>query len=250
MASAEFRFYEELNDFLSPARRKRPFTAAVADNATVKQAIEALGVPHTEIELILVNGEPVDFSRRIEDGDRISVYPMFESLDVTPLLKLRPAPLRCIRFLTDAHLGALAKRLRLLGFDTVHAADATDGAIAARAATEQRILLSRDRELLKRKQVSRGCYMREFDPCRQLDYLVARLNLRRQARPFTRCVECNGVLEQITREQAGDRVPEDVRRRFSRFWRCPGCRRVYWRGSHYEALSRRVARALAIRGDD
>lgn len=244
MSTAEFRFYEELNDFLAPSRRKRSFCYAFADNATVKQAIEALGVPHTEVELILVNGVPADFSHRIEDGDRVSAYPVFESLDVTPLLKLRPNPLRVIRFLTDAHLGALAKRLRLLGFDTRHASAMDDAEVAAISASERRILLTRDRELLKRKQISHGCYIRQSDPKLQLAYVIQRLDLRRAARPFTRCVECNSMLEESTPAAVADRVPAGVVKRFRQFWTCAGCGRVYWRGSHYQSLSRRVAGAL------
>lgn len=244
MSTAEFRFYEELNDFLGPSRRKRTFRHAFADNATVKQAIEALGVPHTEVELILVNGVPVDFSHRLEEGDRVSAYPMFESLDVTPLLKLRPEPLRVIRFLTDAHLGALAKGLRLLGFDTRHAGDLTDAEIASISALERRVVLTRDRELLKRKQISHGCYIRPSDPKLQLAYVIQRLDLRRTARPFTRCVECNGSLAKSTQAAVANRVPDGIARRFRRFWACTGCGRVYWRGSHYRSLSMRVAGAL------
>ncbi len=245
MSVAEFRFYEELNDFLSPSRCKRSFRYAFADNATVKQAIEALGVPHTEVELILVNGVPVDFAHRLEDGDRVSAYPVFESLDVTPLLKLRPKPLRAIRFLTDAHLGALSKRLRLLGFDTRHAGALGDAEIASISADERRVLLTRDRELLKRRQITHGCYVRQSDPGLQLDYVIHRLDLRRAARPFTRCIECNGILKEATPAAVVDQVPGDVAKRFDRFWSCGDCERVYWRGSHFESLSERVAEALA-----
>ena len=244
MTTAEFRFYEELNDFLSPGRRKKSFRYGLADNATVKQAIEALGVPHTEVELILVNGAPVDFTHRVRDGDRVSVYPMFESLDVTPLIRLRPKPLRLIRFLTDAHLGALAKRLRLLGFDTRHAGDLGDAEIASLSAAERRVLLTRDRELLKRRQISHGCYIRQSEPGLQLAYVIQRLDLRRAARPFSRCIECNGALEESSPAAVAHRVPGDVARRFDRFWICVHCRRVYWRGSHYRSLSRRVVGAL------
>lgn len=244
MSMAEFRFYEELNDFLAPSRRKRSFRHAFAEKATVKHAIEALGVPHTEVELIFVNGVSVDFSHRLEDGDRVSAYPMFETLDVTPLLKLRPEPLRVIRFLTDAHLGALAKRLRLLGFNTRHASAMDDAEIATISASERRVLLTRDRELLKRKQISHGCYIRQSDPTLQLAYLIQRLDLRRAARPFTRCSECNGALEESSPEAVADRVPGDVARRFRRFWTCAGCDRVYWQGSHYQTLLKRVSGAL------
>lgn len=244
MASAEFRFYEELNDFLCPSRRKRSFRYRFADNATVKQAVEALGVPHTEVELILVDGIPVDFSHRIRAGERVAVYPVFESLDVTPVLKLRPEPLRDIRFLTDAHLAALARRLRLLGFDTLHADEQDDAHIALLSVAEKRVLLTRDRELLKRKQIAHGCYIRQGEPSAQLAYVLQRLDLRRSARPFSRCIECNGVLEETSRAAVKDFVAESIVRRFRRFWQCPGCRRVYWRGSHYRSLLERVAGAL------
>lgn len=249
MSTAEFRFYEELNDFLNPERRGRSFTCRVAENATVKQAVEALGVPHTEVELILVNGVPAGFSHRINDGDRVSVYPVFESLDVTPVVRPRAEPLRRIRFLTDAHLGALAKHLRLLGFDTEHAGDRPDSEIAHAASVQRRVLLTRDRELLKRKQITHGCYIRQTDPELQLVYVIRRLDLHRAARPFTRCIECNGVLEAAERDQVQRRVPEAVAERFQRFWACPGCGRVYWRGSHFEALAERVTGALGARDD-
>jgi hypothetical protein len=113
MPDACFRFYEELNDFLPPARRKAAFLAPLAAQATVKQAIEALGVPHTEVELILVDGRSVDFGHRLDGGERVSVYPKFEAIDVAPLLRVRPTPLRDPRFVADAHLGGLARLLRL-----------------------------------------------------------------------------------------------------------------------------------------
>lgn len=118
MTTATFRFYEELNDFLAPARRRREFERVCARAATVKHEIEALGVPHTEVELVLVNGESVGFDRLLRDGDRVAVYPKFESLDVTSLLRVRDTPLRVMRFVADAHLGGLARLLRMAGFDT------------------------------------------------------------------------------------------------------------------------------------
>jgi len=105
MVTATFRFYQELNDFLPPARRQREFDVPCAQAATAKHMIEALGVPHTEVELILVNGESVGFERRLRDQDRVAVYPKFEALDVTPLLRVREQPLRTPRFVADAHLG-------------------------------------------------------------------------------------------------------------------------------------------------
>ena len=150
MVTATFRFYEELNDFLARPLRQRAFSCACADAATAKHMIEALGVPHTEVELILVNGESVGFERQLAEGDRVAVYPKFEALDIQPLLRVRERPLRVTRFIADAHLGGLAQLLRLAGFDTLYDNHYPDADIEVLAAAEQRIVLTRDRELLKR----------------------------------------------------------------------------------------------------
>src|SRR5262249_31383318 len=156
MNRACFRFYAELNDFLPPGRRGVTFTYSFEGSPSIKDLIEALGVPHTEVDLILVNGESVDFAYRVREGDRISVYPVFESLDITPLLRVRPRPLRETRFVLDTHLGRLAAYLRLLGFDTLYRNDAGDDELARISSGEGRILLTRDRGLLKRSQVTHG----------------------------------------------------------------------------------------------
>ncbi len=191
MVTATFRFYEELNDFLPPERRRREFAVPCARAATAKHMIEALGVPHTEVELILVNGESVGFDRRLADGDRVAVYPTFEAMDVTPLLRVRAAPLRATRFVADAHLGGLAHLLRMMGFDTLYDNGYRDDAVVEIAARDARIVLTRDRELLKRRDVTHGCYVRALRPADQLREIFSRLDLAGSARPFTRCLACN-----------------------------------------------------------
>ncbi len=121
--TCEFRFYEELNDYLPPGQRKRTITREITGTPSVKDAIEALGVPHTEIDLILVDGRSVRFDRLLQGGERVAVYPEFERFDITPLYRLRPRPLREPRFVADVHLGTLARFLRLLGFDTRYGND-------------------------------------------------------------------------------------------------------------------------------
>lgn len=241
---ATFRFYEELNNFLSPARRKIAFTVDCAENATVKQAIEALGVPHTEIEVILVNGESVNFSRRVEGGDRISVYPVFESLDVRPILRLREKPLRDPRFVVDAHLGRLARYLRMLGFDTLYENALPDREMVRISCIERRILLTRDRELLMHRDLTHGVYVRGERPREQMIYVLRRLDLRKSCRPFTRCMSCNGELEPADREVVVDRVPPRVAERHREFHHCLGCARVYWRGSHYDRMMKLIDHVL------
>ncbi len=245
MARAALRFYEELNDFLPPERRKREFEVRFREPCPVRHLIERCGVPHTEVEIILLDGRSVDIEAPVPDGARISVYPMFESLDVTPLLKLRPRPLRHPRFVADAHLGGLARHLRLLGFDTRYGNDPGDAELARIAAEEGRILLSRDRGLLMRRRLTHGCYVRAQRPLRQLQYVMDRCDLYRLAAPFTRCMECNGLLIEAQKAAVCGRVPDDVAERFDAFWQCEGCGRVYWRGSHYRRLCERVDGILA-----
>ncbi|MBN2489792.1 MAG: Mut7-C ubiquitin/RNAse domain-containing protein [Planctomycetes bacterium] len=244
MACAQFRFYEELNDFLPPDCRKRAFEHPLARAATVKHAIEALGVPHTEVEVILVNGESVGFSHRLQAGDRVAVYPRFESFDIAPLLRVRPAPLRVVRFIADVHLGRLARYLRLLGFDTVFEPGLGDAEIARRAAAERRVVLTRDRGLLKRRIVTHGCLVRATRPLRQLEEILERLQLHRLVRPFTLCTQCNHPIEEVAKDAVADRLEPDTARYYERFYRCPGCDRIYWEGSHYDKMCRFVDRLL------
>src|SRR5262245_24984371 len=165
---AEFRFYAELNDFLPRRHRFVTVVRLFDGEASVKDLIEAAGVPHTEVDLVIVNSEPVDFKYRVRDGDRIAVYPMFEALDIGPIASVRPGPLREPRFFADAHLGRLARHLRLLGFDTAYERDCDDAHLAATAAAERRIVLTRDAGLLKRNMVTHGLFVRAQQPGEQL----------------------------------------------------------------------------------
>jgi uncharacterized protein len=236
MTTVTFRFYEELNDFLPPARRRREFTAACARAATAKHMIEALGVPHTEVELVLVNGESVGFDHRLRDGDRVAVYPKFEALDITPVLRVRAQPLRVTRFLADAHLGGLARLLRMTGFDTLYENGLRDAQIEALAREDGRIVLTRDRELLKRRGITHGCFVRALQPREQLREVIARLDLARRLQPFTRCMVCNGLLAPIDKAKVLSRLPLNVRGCHDRFNGCPHCGRLYWEGSHWKRM--------------
>ena len=238
MPQASVRLYAELNDFIPPARRGQDLPVQFHVPPAVKDIVEGLGVPHTEIDLILVNSRSVGFAEPVHDGDRVSVYPMFESLDIRPLLLLRPEPLRVTRFLLDVHLGRLAAYVRMLGFDTAYWRDAGDEELADMSRTERRILLTRDTGLLKRGRVTHGYFVRATEPRRQLIEIVERFDLRASAKPFTRCLRCNGGLEPAEPDTVAGRLPEGVRRRFSRFRQCEGCGQVYWEGTHHQRMRR------------
>jgi uncharacterized protein len=236
MSRACFRFYAELNDFLPAERRQTEFTHSFEARTSVKDMIESLGVPHTEVELILANGTPVDFAYVVNDGDRISVYPVFESIDAMPVLRLRPQPLREPRFVLDAHLGKLSGYLRLLGFDTLYRNDYDDAELARVSASEGRTLLTRDRGLLKRSLVTHGYYVRETDPLQQVVEVLRRFDLRRLIAPFHRCTHCNGLLQPASKEALGDRLPPGTRETYDEFHVCEQCGQIYWKGSHYQRL--------------
>jgi uncharacterized protein with PIN domain len=240
VCTCEFRFYEELNDYLPPAQRKRTITREIAGTPSVKDVIESLGVPHTEIDLILVDGRSVRFDRRLQGGERVAVYPEFERFDITPIHRLRPKPLREPRFVADVHLGTLARYLRLLGFDTLYRNDLHDAELAQLTSREKRILLTRDVGLLKRKAVVRGQWLRSRDPERQIEEVVEALHLKRAFRPFTRCMTCNGLLAVVTRADVVALVPPRAYARFRSFKQCRECRRVYWRGTHFIRLQQLV----------
>lgn len=240
-ALARFRFYEELNDFLAPLLRKRDIDYRCARAASVKNAIEALGVPHTEVELILVNGESVDFSYQVREGDSVSVYPKFESFDIQPLLKVRDAPLRDVRFVADAHLGGLARLLRMLGFDTLYSNGISDEEIRDLAQAEGRIVLTRDRELLKRREITHGCYVHTLKPNQQLREVMQRLQLEATARPFTLCLHCNWPLSPVEKGAVLPRLPEKVAVHYQTFTTCTRCERVFWQGSHWQRMRAMLA---------
>jgi uncharacterized protein with PIN domain len=245
---ARFRFYEELNDFLAPARRKCEFPYAFTGTPSVKDAIEAIGVPHAEVDLVLVDGESVDFTRRLTGGERLAVYPMFERLDITSVTRLRARPLRRTRFVLDVHLGKLARKLRLLGFDALYRTDYDDATIITLSLDEQRIILTRDKGVLKHSAVTHGYWVRSPVPRQQLGEIVRVFDLGGKIRPFTRCMLCNGELQPVAKDAIADQLPPRVRMYFEDFAQCQQCAHVYWPGSHYQRMRQMVAElALAER---
>jgi uncharacterized protein with PIN domain/sulfur carrier protein ThiS len=232
----DVRFFDGLDDLLTPSQRGRPVATEVAAGTTVKDLAESLGIPHTEIAAIVVNDESVDFARKLQDGDRMSVYPPGEVPPGPALMRLDPPPLREPRFVLDVHLGRLTRSLRLLGFDCVWRNDITDEELVEISVAEQRTLLTRDRGVLKRAKVARGYLVRATDRRRQTIEVLRRFDLVGAIAPFGRCLECNGVLEPAAKEEVEDRLPLRTRRDFDDFHRCPQCDRIYWKGSHFDQL--------------
>lgn len=232
----DVRFYGELNHFLPPGRAGTHVRVDVADGTTVKDLAESMGVPHTEIDVVLANGRSVGFEHQVVDGDRVGFFPDFDALDVTPLLHLRPPPPSPPRFVADVHLGKLARLLRLVGFDTVWRSDADDAELVAESVRDSRIVLSRDRGLLKRRAVVAGAYVRATDRRDQIVEVLRRFDLFGSIDPFGRCLACNGRLQSAAKTDVEDELPPRTRLEHDEFRRCSDCGRIYWRGSHYDHL--------------
>ncbi len=235
------RFYEELNFFLAKDKRKTRFKTQFWFGDTIKALIESLGIPHTEVDLILVNQNSVSFSYQLKNGDRVSIYPVFESFNIASLTKVRPEPLRETKFILDVHLGRLARYLRMLGFDTLYANSYDDETLSRISKAERRIVLSRDRGLLKRRIITHGYCIRSHNPSEQLIEVIKRFDLNQNLNPFSLCLECNEALLNITKKEIQAKVPPLVFSRYNSFCVCPACHRIYWKGSHWERMRHSAA---------
>jgi uncharacterized protein with PIN domain len=245
MAVVEIQCYGELNDFLPQTRRERTLRHPVADRQGIKDVIEALGVPHPEIGLLLANGAAVDFGYSVHDGDALAVYPAYSDLPLPVPSTLRPPP--APRFVLDVHLGRLAEYLRRLGFDTLYRNDYDDPELAEIAGAELRILLTRDLGLLKRGRVVYGAYVRSTDPEHQVVEIVRRFRFWDAIDPFRRCSRCNGLLVAVARDHIAAQLLPQTRADHTEFHQCQACGQLYWPGSHFERLLAFVDRVRAAR---
>ncbi len=239
-STAYMRFYAELNDFLAFDKRQVTFAHSFYGFPAVKDLIESVGVPHTEVDLVLIDGHSVDFYCRVCSGNRISVYPVFEALDISPLLKVRPIPLREPRFVLDTHLGKLASYLRMLGFDSLYENDYSDEELADISASEHRILLTRDRGLLKRSKVTHGYLVRAEFSRKQVREVLRRFDLFNAINPFGRCMRCNKPLTDVALNEVRSRVPQRVKESLTEYRQCTGCDRIYWKGTHYDKMAKYI----------
>ena len=226
MPEAEFRVAEELHRFLKPAMRTPSFRKAVGPTDTIKHTVESLGIPHTEVGEYRIDGHVVDDTAVITSGEVVEVRP-----------PSGPVHVKDPRFVLDGHLGRLAAYLRMLGFDCWYARVADDQQLARVAASEDRILLTRDVGLLKRREIQRGYCPRSDQPNLQLREVVGRYALADRIRPFQRCMECNGELLPVPKDEVAALVPPHTRATKDVFSRCAECRKIYWRGSHYERMT-------------
>jgi uncharacterized protein with PIN domain len=244
VAVAYLRFYAELNDLIPVDKRQRAFAHSFVGHPSIKDAIEAQGVPHTEVDLVVVNGTSVGFDYQLQEGDRASVYPVFESLDISSEVRLRAEPLRRTAFILDVPLGKLARLLRMLGLDALYRRDYADAEIVRLATAEQRIILTRDLGILKQKAVTHGYYVRSTQPIQQAREVMRRFDLRAQVKPLTRCLRCNGTLDRADKSDVLSQLPPKTALYYDQFYRCETCDQIYWPGSHYDSMLATIRQIL------
>lgn len=236
MHTAYFKFHDALNFFLPRSQKNKVVEHGFDWRASIKDMIESLGVPHPEIERLVVNDIPVDFDYIVQPDDHVQAYPYVASVDNGETLALRPSFPGKPSFILDQHLGRLAAYLRMMGFDTLYRNDYHDEELAQVSHDETRILLTRDVGLLKRSLVIYGYYVRETNRHQQLAEITQRYQLRDIVQPFKHCMKCNGVLETVPKDSIIDQLPEDTAQFYQEFHRCAVCSRVYWKGPHYQRM--------------
>ena len=240
MPKGTFRFYEELNGFLPESRRKTDFEAPFTGKRSIKDMIEALGVPHTEIDLILVNGVSVGFDYILKDHDRVSVYPVFESFNITHVTRLRKIPLRRNKFIADIHLGNIVKYMRVLGLDVYYDTSISSREMIEISHIENRIILTRSKKLFKFKDVTHGIFIRPGTPKEQIGRIIAYLDIECDLKPFSRCLECNSPLKSVPKENVLDRIPLKTRAICDEYVLCQTCDKIFWKGTHFRRMVRFV----------
>jgi uncharacterized protein with PIN domain len=250
MPKASISFRNDLNDLLHRRNKSGEVNISFKGDQSIKHIIESLGVPHTEIGLIETNQQFVDFNYLVRTGDVIIVHPATPENDSLSGLfdkgKLTIEP----RFILDNHLGKLATYLRILGFDAVYRNDYQDDELAQTTVELNRILLSRDHQLLMRKSIRYGYLIRSRNPENQVAEIIRRFNLSKQVTPFHRCLRCNTLLEAVEKQSILHLLEPKTKKYYQEFHICPNCKRVYWKGSHYERMDKLIKGLVSSAEED
>ena len=252
------RFYQELNEFLTQNKHNKDFKVDLKKARSVKDLIESIGIPHTEIDIIIVktvNGitKSVDFNYQVQANDHINVYPVSKSLhdgieiEYSAIQYCQPSPVVEDRFILDVHLGRLAAYLRMLGFDTLYENDYDDSTLADISTDQKRILLTCDRLLLMRKQITHGYFVHNRQPQQQLLEIISRFNLTTKIKPFTRCMHCNGKKQAVDKLKIEAQLLPKTKKYYDDFFQCDSCKKVYWKGSHYLKMQVMINSIKAIK---
>jgi uncharacterized protein with PIN domain len=240
-SSADFCFYNSLNDLLPDCNKNKPIHYQFKGKPAIKDAIEAIGIPHTEVDEIKVNGSFVDFSYPIRNGDNVEVFPLADISHLTAH-SLTQAPVYPLRFIADVNVGKLAKALRMVGVDVLFQNNFTDDSLATIAGKEDRVVLTRDVGLLKYREIKWGYWLRSQRTTAQLKEVLTHFDLTSAISPFTRCINCNGIIAGVEKEKILSQLPPKTIQFFNEFYQCQSCGKVYWKGSHYQNMWEKIGK--------
>ena len=241
--SVRLSLHGDLDFFLPSRTRRKDIARSLSEKTSVKDVIESCGVPHPEVDLIVVNGQEVDFDYGVMNDAEIEVYPPNIQ---SPQFRQKRLQVHAIsRFVADGHLGKLARNLRLLGFDVAYDPRAHDRQLLDVIDRENRALLTRDRRLLMHAVVRTGYCPRSQDPDEQTVEVIRRFNLLGLIAPFTRCLRCNASLQEITKADIIEELEPLTKIYYEQFRRCTGCGQIYWPGSHFPKLQKRLEKIRA-----
>jgi len=244
MTSAYIQFHEPLHELLRTGKKQKVVNIQFKGRQTIKHLVESLGVPHTEVGRLQIKKNCIGFGYLVKNKDTIQVYPATPAQDNYSGMFAKGKMTIPARFILDNHLGKLATDLRMMGFDADYSNQYQDQELAELAVAQERIILTRDRQLLMRKTVRYGYLLRSLDPDQQLLSVLERFNLYAQIMLFERCMRCNHNLEQVEKVEIEHRLEPLTKKYFFKFKICPNCKRVYWSGSHTERIKNRLSLIL------
>lgn len=236
--SVRLNFKGNLTFFLKRSARAPVIERALKEKTSVKDVIESCGVPHTEVDIIIVEGAPVNFSFILHKNTSIDVYPVDFTNEIYCEHRLQRSAVTT--FVTDGHLGKLTRNLRLLGLNVVSPALADDRQLLDIMQRENRALLTRDRRLLMHAVVRDGFYPRSQDANEQTIEVIRRFKLLSVMAPFSRCLRCNGLLAEVGKAAVLESLEPLTRIYYERFCRCSNCGQIYWPGTHFDKLRARI----------
>jgi hypothetical protein len=232
------RFHGDLNVFLGSKTDDAVIERPLSEKTSIKDVIESCGVPHPEVDLILVDDQPVGFGHTVAADAKVEVFAVENRDTNNTATRLRAVGIT--KFVADGHLGSLTRNLRLLGFDVAYQRNADDRQLLEVMARENRALLTRDRRLLMHGIVQHGYYPRSQNADEQTIEVVRRFDLSELIAPFTRCLRCNAPLEEAAKADVIDKLEPLTKIYYDQFRRCPDCEQIYWSGSHFPKLQKRV----------
>jgi len=228
----------DLDFFIRPESRPQRIERCLHEKTSIKDVVESCGVPHPEVDLILVSGQPVDFHYTLGTDADIELYPV--GTGIPGFKEQRLQATTTSRFVADGHLGKLARHLRLLGFDVAYDPKADDRQLLRVMERENRALLTRDRRLLMHAVVKTGYYPRSQNADEQTVEVIRRFNLLDSIAPFTRCIRCNGLLRNVSKAEIVERLEPLTNIYYEQFQQCTDCEQIYWPGSHFSKLQKRL----------